>query len=132
MPPQGLSWTRRECLRAGLLGMGACGLSLPRLLQADLHRSREQRDCRADRCILLFLDGGPSHLDMWDMKPAAPAGIRGEFQPVSTSLSGYQICEHLPRLARQMHLATVVRSMHHTVNNSHGAAVYTALTGHDR
>jgi hypothetical protein len=87
---------------------------------------------RADHCILLFLDGGPSHLDMWDLKPHAPDGIRGEFQPISTSLPGYQLSEHLPRLSQQMHLATVVRSMHHSVNNSHGAAVYTALTGHDR
>lgn len=69
---------------------------------------------------------------MWDMKPQAPDGIRGEFQPINTSLAGYQLSEHLPKLAPHMHRATVVRSMHHTVNNSHGAAVYTALTGHDR
>jgi hypothetical protein len=66
------------------------------------------------------------------MKPEAPEGIRGEFQPIDTSLAGYRICEHLPRLARQMHRATVVRSMHHSVNNAHALAVYASLTGHDR
>ncbi|HEX5443395.1 MAG TPA: DUF1501 domain-containing protein [Pirellulales bacterium] len=121
--------SRRHVLRVGMLGLGGLGLSLADLLAAE--RAPEVRPT-ADACILLFLDGGPSHLDMWDMKPEAPDGIRGEFKPISTSLPGYFVCEHLPRLARHMHRATVVRSMHHSVNNSHGAAVYTALTGHDR
>lgn len=86
---------------------------------------------RADHCIVLFLNGGPSHLDMWDLKPEAPSEIRGEFQPISTSLPGVSLSEHLPRLALQMHRATLIRSMHHSVNNSHAAAVYAALTGHD-
>lgn len=123
---------RRTLLRAGTLGAAGMGLSLPQLLLAKEQSGSGGIQPAADNCILIFLDGGPSHLDMWDMKPSAPDGIRGEFSPVATSLPGYQICEHLPRMARQMHLATVVRSMHHTVNNSHGAAVYTALTGHDR
>lgn len=124
----GTCWTRRRCLQLGMLGWGSWGLSLPRLLSAGTTPLR----ATADHAILLFLDGGPSHLDMWDMKPSAPDGIRGEFRPIATSLPGYFLCEHLPRTARLMHLATVVRSMHHSVNNSHGAAVYTALTGHDR
>jgi hypothetical protein len=69
---------------------------------------------------------------MWDMKPEAPAEIRGEFKPIATSLPGVQLCEHLPRLARLMHLGSLVRSVHHSVNNSHAAAVYAGLTGHDR
>src|SRR5262249_10323125 len=85
-----------------------------------------------DSCILIFLNGGPSHLDMWDMKPHAPAEIRGEFKPIPTSVPGVQLCEHLPRLARQMKHCALVRSAHHSVNNSHAAAVYAALTGHDR
>ena len=126
---QGL--TRRGVLQVGSLGLAGLGLSLQTLLAND---DSEQRRIKplADNCILLFLNGGPSHLDMWDMKPNAPDGIRGEFQPISTSLSGYQLSEHLPRLAQQMHLATVVRSMNHSVNNSHAAAVYASLTGHDR
>jgi len=124
--------TRRQCLQLGALGVAGWGLSLPRLLQAETDAARSPRRTLADHAILLFLDGGPSHLDMWDMKPQAADGIRGEFKPISTSLPGYHLCEHLPRLSQQMHRATVVRSMHHSVNNSHGAAVYTALTGHDR
>ena len=101
------------------------GLSLPRLLQASPKR-------QADSCIVIFLNGGPSHLDTWDMKPDAPAEVRGEFQPIPSSLPGVPMCEHLPRLARLMHHCTLIRSAHHSVNNAHAAAVYCALTGHDR
>ena len=124
--------SRRRVLQVGSLGLAGLGLSLPRLLANDAAPEPSRLRTLADNCILLFLNGGPSHLDMWDMKPNAPDGIRGEFQPISTSLPGYQLSEHLPRLARQMHLATVVRSMNHSVNNSHAAAVYASLTGHDR
>jgi hypothetical protein len=110
-------------------GIGLLGLGLPRLLHAQAKTASRPG---ADACILVFLDGGPSHLDMWDMKPAAPAEIRGEFKSIATSLPGVQLCNHLPRLARLMHHCTLIRSVHHSVNNSHGAAVYTALTGHDR
>lgn len=119
--------SRRRLLQIGSLGV--TGLGLPQLLAAaDSTGPRP----RADACILIYLNGGPSHLDMWDMKPQAATGIRGEFQPIASSLPGLQLCEHLPQLARQMHRATVVRSMHHSVNNSHAAAVYASLTGHDR
>ena len=124
--------SRRQMLQIGSLGLAGMGLSLPRLLANEAIGERSGLRPLADNCILLFLNGGPSHLDMWDMKPNAGDGIRGEFQPISTSLPGYQMCEHLPRMAKQMHLATVVRSMNHTVNNSHAAAVYASLTGHDR
>lgn len=120
--------SRREVLRVG--GLGA-GLSLPALLGARAFAGAAIEP-RADACILLFLDGGPSHLDMWDMKPRAAKEVRGEFEPIATSLPGYALCEHLPRLARHMHRATVIRSLQHSVNNSHAAAVYCALTGHDR
>ena len=123
--------SRRRVLQVGSLGLAGMGLSLPTLLANEASEQSRVRPL-ADNCILLFLNGGPSHLDMWDMKPNAPDGIRGEFQPISTSLTGYQLSEHLPRLAQQMHLATVVRSMNHSVNNSHAAAVYASLTGHDR
>ena len=69
---------------------------------------------------------------MWDMKPNAPAEVRGEFKPIGTSLPGVQFGEHLPKMARHMHRCTLVRSAHHSVNNAHAAAVYTGLTGHDR
>ena len=112
------------------MGLAGAGISLPHLLAAEEKPAAIR--ATADACILIFLDGGPSHLDMWDLKPDAPDGIRGEFKPIPTSLNGYFLSEHLPRLAQQMHRATVVRSMHHGVNNSHAAAVYAALTGHDR
>ncbi|HEY1598966.1 MAG TPA: DUF1501 domain-containing protein [Pirellulales bacterium] len=124
------NFSRRQMLEIGALGLA--GVSLPRLLRAEESVSAGGIRPRADACIIIFLDGGPSHLDMWDMKPAAPDGIRGEFQPIATSLPGVQLSEHLPRLATQMHRLTLIRSMHHGVNNAHAAAVYTALTGHDR
>ncbi len=122
--------SRRHMLQIG--GLGLMGLSLPRLLAAESASRPEGPNPRADSCVLIFLNGGPSHLDMWDMKPSAPDGIRGEFKPISTSAPGIQLSEHLPKLALHAHHATIVRSMHHSVNNAHAAAVYTSLTGHDR
>ena len=126
-------FSRREILRVG--GLAGAGLSLPQLLagrSAAAKKGHGETAAQADSCIVLFLNGGPSHLDMWDMKPAGPIEIRGEFTPIPSSLAGISVSEHLPRLARQMHRATLVRSMHHSVNNSHAAAVYAAMTGHDR
>jgi hypothetical protein len=122
--------TRRHMLQVG--GLGLMGLSLPRLLAAETAAQAAGETPRADACVLIFLNGGPSHLDMWDMKPNAPDGIRGEFKPISTSVPGIQFSEHLPKLAQQAHRSSIVRSMHHSVNNAHAAAVYTSLTGHDR
>jgi hypothetical protein len=122
--------SRRELVQVGAIGM--LGLTLPRLLRAESETKEAGLTPTADACILVFLNGGPSHLDMWDLKPAAPAEIRGEFRPLATSVNGIQLCEHLPRLARLMHHTALVRSMHHGVNNSHAAAVYAGLTGHDR
>jgi len=102
---------------------------LPQLLRAETAPGLVRK---ADACIVIFLNGGPSHLDMWDLKPNAPAEIRGEFKPVATSVPGLHFGEHLPRLAKLAHETTVIRSAHHGVNNSHAAAVYAALTGHDR
>jgi hypothetical protein len=109
-------------------GASMLGLTLPSLLQAR----GDGDNATADHLIVIFLNGGPSHLDMWDMKPNAPVEIRGEFQPIPTSVPGVQFSEHLPRLARHMHQCTVVRSVHHSVNNAHAAAVYAGMTGHDR
>ena len=123
--------SRRQMLQIG--GLGLMGLSLPRLLAAETAASQPGGlQARADSCVLIFLNGGPSHLDMWDMKPDAPDGIRGEFKPISTTVPGLQFGEHLPKLAQHAHRSTIVRSMHHSVNNAHALAVYTSLTGHDR
>jgi len=120
--------SRRELLQVGAAGM--MGLSLPNLLAAGSTPGLLRP--RADSLIIIFLNGGPSHLDMWDMKPDGPSESRGEFKPIDTSLPGVQLSEHLPKLAQQMHHCTLVRSMHHSVNNSHAAAVYVSMTGHDR
>ncbi len=122
--------TRRQVLQVG--GISLFGLSLPRLLQATSARASDLGRPKADACILIFLNGGPSHLDMWDPKPLAPSGVRGEFKPISTSVPGVQFSEHLPRMAKHMHRCALLRSLHHSVNNSHAAAVYCGLTGHDR
>ncbi len=120
-------FTRRELLQIGSIGLA--GLSLPNLLQAQ-ERDAPRKSAR--HCVLLFLNGGPSHLDMWDLKPNAPVEIRGEFKPISTTVPGIQYGEHLPRMAQQAHHFALIRSAHHSVNNAHAAAVYTALTGEDR
>lgn len=86
---------------------------------------------RAKSTILFFLSGGASHIDMWDMKPGAPAEYRGPFQPMATSAPGVQLCEHLPLLARQAHHLTFINSVGGTVNtNDHHAGYYYNLTGH--
>ncbi len=123
MHPPTTRLTRREMVQVGF--SGALGLSLPGLLRAAPAR-------HADSCIVIFLNGGPSHLDMWDPKPDAPAEVRGEFKPIATSVPGILVSEHLPKLAKGMHRCALVRSVHHSVNNAHAAAVYCALTGHDR
>jgi len=119
--------SRRRMIQVGAASM--LGLNLPKLLRADATRATAPA---ADACIILFLNGGPSHLDMWDPKPDAPAEVRGEFKPIPSSVPGVLWGEHLPKFARHMHRCTLVRSAHHSVNNAHAAAVYCGLTGHDR
>ena len=123
--PVGIS--RRNML-AGRRAIGALNLSLPHVLAASERLSRDGLTAKADSCILVFLNGGPSHLDMWDMKPDLPQEMRSEFQPISTSAPGIQVCEHLPRLAKVMSRCALVRSVYHD-QVAHAPAVYTALTG---
>jgi hypothetical protein len=104
-------WTRRETLQAGALSLLG-GLSLPGLLQAEA-APRRRPNGKARHVIVLYLLGGAPSQDMFDLKPAAPSGIRSEFKPIATSVPGIQVCEHLPRLARWMHRAALVRSVTH-------------------
>jgi len=93
-----LAFGRRDLLRAGVLGAGAAwGLSLPELLKAE--RAAGGSGKRETSVIILWMRGGPSHIDMWDMKPDAPAEFRGEFNPIKTNVPGIQICEHRTRPA---------------------------------
>jgi Protein of unknown function (DUF1501) len=122
--------TRREVLRAG--GLSLLGtVTLPRFLQAQATGNEGRAPGRARSIILLNLFGGPSHLDMFDMKPEAPLEVRGEFRPIATSVPGLQICEHLPRLAQWMHKATLIRSVTHGYNSHNPYAVLTGFTGGD-
>jgi hypothetical protein len=115
--------TRRHVLEAGALG--AFGLGLPALLARD---SASGPAPRAKACIVLFMWGGPSHVDTWDPKPDAPSGIRGEFASVATSVPGLRVSEHFPRLAALAHRYTVVRSMTHT-DPAHLSPVHHLFTG---
>ena len=120
--------SRRELLRIG--GLSWLGLSagdLARLrAEAVPHSPAAQR--RHHSCVFLFLFGGPSHIDLWDMKPAAPAEIRGDFRPSATRVPGIQICENLPRLARQTDKLCLLRSMTHHMN-VHGPACSEIFSG---
>src|SRR5204863_1209652 len=78
----------------------------------------------ARSCVLFVLQGGPSQLDIWDLKPNAPAEVRGPFRPAATSVPGVQFVEHLPLLARAAHLFTIVRSMTHKTVFHHAAGYY--------
>lgn len=118
--------TRRNMLQIGAIS--ALNLELPDVLAARNRLSEREAAPKADACILVFLNGGPSHLDMWDMKPDEPQETRSEFQPIASSVPGVQVCEHLPRLAKVMAHCTLVRSVHHD-QVAHAPAVYTALTG---
>ncbi len=119
--------TRRHVLRAGGLSLFG-SMTLPQLLRASERAGRPLAG-RAKSIILVNLFGGPSHVDMFDMKPGAPAEIRGEFRPIATSLPGLQICEYLPKLARRMHLGTLIRSVTHGYNSHNPYALLTGFTG---
>jgi hypothetical protein len=119
---------RRDFLKIG--AGGVFGLTLPQLLQLEAHAARKApgKQHKADSVILIWLAGGPATIDMWDLKPEAPEGIRGEFKPIKTSAPGVEICQHFPKLAKQMDKATLVRSLYHTIP-SHGTATVWMTTG---
>jgi len=117
--------TRRHALKVG--GLGLLGLNFPGLLRAEAKKASGIKP-RIKSCILLFQWGGPSHIDMFDMKPDAPEKIRGPHKPIASSADGIQVSEHLPKTAKIMDKVTLIRSMHHTMNN-HNSAGYYALTG---
>jgi hypothetical protein len=116
--------TRRSFLRVGSLAVG--GLTLPGLL-----RLRAEGAARTSRkaVIQIWQAGGPSHLDMYDLKPNAPAEVRGEFKPIATNVPGIQIGEHLPRQAAIMDKLAILRSAYHT-NAGHGMGSQWMLTGY--
>ena len=100
--------SRRDCLRVGSLS--ALGLSLVDRFRRPAFAS-DGTGGRAKSCILLWLDGGPSHLETFDLKPMAPAEVRGPFRPIATSVSGMQLCELLPETAKLAGKLAIIRSM---------------------
>jgi hypothetical protein len=130
----GRQWTRdcgglkrRELLKAGALGV--LGLSLADLQRMEA-RAAEEPAARAKSVILLWLWGGPSQLETFDLKPAAPIEYRGPYAPIATNVPGIDICELLPGLAERADKYALLRAMHCT-NNDHGIAGTIGLTGKD-
>src|SRR5262249_39634707 len=116
---------RRDFLKIGAAGL--MGLGLPELLRLEAQASSKTAG-KANPVIMVWLGGGPAPIDMWDLKPEAPEGIRGTFKPMNTKANGVQISEHLPKMAEVMDRASVVRSLHHTIP-SHGPATVFMTTG---
>jgi hypothetical protein len=131
-PRPGLVSRRVFCRSGG--GLAIASLALPGSRGADSGPTAGRETTpgvapsAARSCILVYLLGGPSHLDMWDLKPDAPAEVRGPFRPIATSLPGLHICEHLPRLATLAQKYAVVRSVSHH-NHNHTPMIYYTLTG---
>jgi hypothetical protein len=116
--------TRRSFLKVGSLAVG--GLTLPNLLRL---RAEGIAKTTHKAVIQIWQAGGPSHIDMYDLKPNAPTEVRGEFKPINTNVTGIQIGEHLPRQAAIMDKLAIVRSAYHT-NAGHGMGSQWMLTGY--
>jgi uncharacterized protein (DUF1501 family) len=116
--------SRRDLVRAGSLGV--LGLGLSSLLDSPARAAAPTR--RAKSCILLFMWGGPSHLDTWDPKPDAPAEVRGEFKAIDTVTPGLRVGEHFPKLSTRTDRLAVVRSMTHR-DVAHLSSVHHLMTG---
>src|SRR5262245_36766734 len=119
------SLTRRHFLRCSV-ALGAFLLPTTGQTQAVAPVRR-----RARGVIVLLLEGGMSHLESWDPKPAAPERIRGEFKAIKTTTAGLRLCEHLPLLAHQARLYNLIRSVHCDARNDHSPGLHLALTGHE-
>jgi hypothetical protein len=114
----------------GLGGLSVFGLTLPGFLRLRQAAASEGAPAKKGvNCILLWMQGGPSHVDTFDPKPEAPAEVRGEFSTIPTTLSGVRLVEHLPLLARQTDKFSIIRG-HNPQNGSHGVADHLMMTGH--
>jgi hypothetical protein len=129
-------FTRRELLRVG--GIGLMGISLPNILTLQEAAAAQSSSGsgpgfgQAKNVIFIFLQGGPSHIDIWDPKPDAPDNIRGQFKPIPTKVNGIQVSETMPMMAQQMDKVTLVRSVSYTPAGlfNHTAAMYQLVTGY--
>lgn len=125
-----MTTNRRDFVRAGMLGAGGvAGLTLADLLRLEAHAATDPAASakRVNSVIILWMRGGPSHIDMWDMKPEAPAEYRGEFRPVDTNVPGIQICELLPKTGQIMDRWSIIRSL---TGGSHSTGDQLCFTGY--
>jgi uncharacterized protein (DUF1501 family) len=128
--------SRRELLRVG--GAGLLGLSLSNILAMEARGQATPKGKKiagfgsAKNFIFIFLQGGPSHIDIWDPKPDAPDNIRGQFKPIATKIPGCQVSEVMPNLAQVLDKATLIRSVSYTPAGlfNHTAAIYQMMTGY--
>src|SRR5207302_8068699 len=123
-------YSRRDFLRVG--GLSTLGLTLANFFRAQAIASENQpvpAPRRNVNCILMWMQGGPSHIDTLDPKPDAPAEIRGEFSTIPTRIPGARIAEHMPRLAAQFDKLSLIRG-HDPKNGSHGVADHLMMSGH--
>lgn len=121
--------SRRHLLQAGAAGFLGLGLSDMLRLRAAASEQPAGKPARAKACIFIFMWGGPSHLDTFDMKPEAPDEIRGSFKPVATQVPGMHFCEHFEQLPRRADKLAVIRSLHHN-DPAHLSSGHATLTGH--
>ncbi len=132
-------YSRREFLRVG--GAGLVGLSLADILRLQAQQSPTVGPApgqpkngwgTAKQVLLIYLQGGPSHIDIWDPKPDAPSNVRGDFKPIKTKVPGIHLSEVMPKLAQQLDKATLIRSMSYTPAGlfNHTAAIYQIMTGY--
>jgi len=121
--------SRRRLLQAG--GIGVLNLAIPGMVAASVNGNKALGGGAAEKsCIFILLCGGPSHLDTWDLKPAAPEGIRGPYQPIATTVPGMRISELHPRLAKLTQHFSLIRSMTHVGNiSNHFDAMHHCLSG---
>src|SRR5438552_1046853 len=119
--------SRRSFLKAGALAFG--GLTLTDALRAKAAAAAEGAAANDLSVILIWQGGGPSHMDMWDLKPQAPSEFRGTFSPIKSNLDGYQVSEHMPKIAKVCDKLTILRSVTHP-DGGHESASHTLLTGY--
>ncbi len=130
-----LGMTRRDVLRVG--GSGMLGLSLGGMLEMQANANEKKKGGgagwgKAKSVILIYLQGGPSHLDLWDPKPDAPTNVKSAFAPIKTKIPGVNFTELLPNLAKVNDKFTMMRSVSYTPNGlfNHTAAIYQMMTGY--